>query len=100
VAGASRFADQALLLDQPRVGCLVAAPMGAAHHDRRREVTRVGQRLTLVELHALELEAAREQLVLERRRRLTGAVLQDEQGQGHAAQTVPAGAGTAVATTV
>jgi hypothetical protein len=80
MAGARRFADEALLLDQPGVGFLVVSAHRPAHDDPPREVTRVGQRLTLAELHALELDAAGEQPVLERRRRLTGDVLQGEQG--------------------
>jgi hypothetical protein len=40
------------------LGCLVVSAHRPAHDDRRGEVTRIGHRFALVELDALEHEAA------------------------------------------
>jgi hypothetical protein len=66
------------------VGLLLVGPHRAAHHDQAGEPAPVGQRIALVELHALEREPAREQLVLERRRRLALDVLDGEERRAHA----------------
>ena len=55
-----------------------------AHDHEPRELAPVRERVALVELHAHQVEATGAQLVLERRRRLAGDVLQHEQGGIHA----------------
>ena len=80
VPGPRRRGDRALLLDQPRVRVLLVGAHRPAHDDQAVELAPVGQRLALVELHPRQLEATREQLVLERRRWLAGDVLEREQG--------------------
>ena len=79
------LAEQPLLGGEPGVLVLLVGAHGAAHHDDRRKLPPVGQRIALVELDPEELEPARAQLVLERGRRLAGDVLQDEEArvQGH-----------------
>src|SRR6185503_9232065 len=64
---------------------LLVGPHRAAHHDDRGELPPVRQRIALVELDPDEVESARAQLVLERRRWLARDVLQDEEArvQGH-----------------
>ncbi len=65
---------------EPRVRVLLVGAHRPAHDDQPVELAPVGQRLALVELHPRQVVPARAQLVLERRRRLAGDVLEGEQG--------------------
>jgi hypothetical protein len=54
-----------------------------AHHDQSVELAPVGRLLALIKLDPREPEPAGARLVLERRRRLAGDVLEGEQRRAH-----------------
>jgi hypothetical protein len=78
------LAEEALLAGKPRVAVVLVRAHRAAHHDDAGEVAPVRQGVARVQLDPHQVEASRAQLVLERRRRLAGDVLQRQQGRAHA----------------
>ena len=71
-------ADRTLLLRQPGEGRVVVDGHRTAHRHDRVEPAPVGERITLVELDSVQLDATLVQHVLEDARRLARDVLEDE----------------------
>ena len=75
----------ALLAGKPRERGVVVRGHRPAHGHDRVESAPVGERLALVELHAMQLRTALAEHVLEHARRLAGDVLEDQ--RLHAGET-------------